>query len=76
MYSTTAADVLVSLLLDLKKANEESSIFINEFENLTVTHFGLLICWWHFSFLIFLIFLIFNDVADSIPKISQKRDLK
>ena len=51
MYSTTAADVLASLLLDLKKFNAESSIFIPEFENLTVSYFWLLICWWYFSFL-------------------------
>ena len=51
MYSTTAADVLASLLLDLKKVNAESSILIPEFENLTVSYFWLLICWWYFSFL-------------------------
>ena len=45
------ADVLASLLLDLKKVNVESSIFIIEFENLTVSYFWLLICWWYFSFL-------------------------
>ena len=51
LYSTTAADVLASLMLDLKKVNVESSIFIIEFENLTVSYFWLLICWWYFSFL-------------------------
>ena len=45
LYSTTAADVLASLMLDLKKVNVESSIFIIEFENLTVSYFWLLICW-------------------------------
>ena len=50
LYSTTVADVLASLLLDLKKVNAESSIFITEFENLTVSYFWLLICWWYFSF--------------------------
>ena len=50
LYSTTAADVLASLLLDLKKVNAESSIFIIEFENLTASFFWLLICWWYFSF--------------------------
>ena len=40
-----------SLLLDLKKVNVESSIFITEFENLAVSYFWLLICWWYFSFL-------------------------
>ena len=43
--------MLASLLLDLKKVNVESSIFIIEFENLTVSYFWLLICWWYFSFL-------------------------
>ena len=38
-------------MLDLKKVNVESSIFIIEFENLTVSYFWLLICWWYFSFL-------------------------
>ena len=33
LYSTTAADVLASLQLDLKKVNVESSIFIIGFEN-------------------------------------------
>ena len=42
LYSTTAADVLASLMLDLKKVNVESSIFIIEFENLTVSYFGYL----------------------------------
>ena len=51
LYSTTAAYVLASLQLDLKKVNVESSIFIIEFENLTVSYFWLLICWWYFSFL-------------------------
>ena len=51
MYSTTAADVLASLLLDLKKVDVESSIFIIEFEYVTVSYFWLLICWWYFSFL-------------------------
>ena len=51
LYSTTAVDVLLPLLLDLKKVNVESSIFINEFENLTVSYFWLLMCWWYFSFL-------------------------
>ena len=51
LYSTTAADVLASLLLDFKKVNVESNIFIVEFENLTVSYFWLLICWWYFSFL-------------------------
>ena len=50
LYSTTAADVLAPLLLDLKKVNAESSIFIIEFENLTASFFWLLICWWYFSF--------------------------
>ena len=50
LYSTAAADVLASLLLDLKKVNVESSIFIIEFENLTVSNFCQFICW-HFSFL-------------------------
>ena len=50
MYSTTAADVLASLLLDLKKVNVESSIFILEFENLTVSYFWLLVYWWYFYF--------------------------
>ena len=50
LYSTTAADVLASLLLDLKKVNVESSIFIIEFENLTVSYFWLLIYWWYFFF--------------------------
>ena len=48
---STIADVLVSLLLDLKKVNVESIIFIIEFENLTVCYFWVLICWWYFSFL-------------------------
>ena len=43
--------MLASLLLDLKKVNVESSIFIIEFENLTVSYFWLLIYWWYFSFL-------------------------
>ena len=43
--------MLASLLLDLKKVNVESSIFIIEFENLTVSYFWLLICLWYFSFL-------------------------
>ena len=51
LYSTTAADVLASLMLDLKKVNVESSIFIIEFENLTVSYFWLLIFCWYFSFL-------------------------
>ena len=51
LYSTTAADMLGSLLLDLNKVNVESSIFIIESENLTVSYFWLLICWWYFSFL-------------------------
>ena len=51
LFSTTAADVLASLMLDLEKVNVESSIFIIEFENLTVSYFWLLICWWYFSFL-------------------------
>ena len=42
LYSTAAADVLASSLLDLKKVNIESSIFIIEFENLTVSYFWLL----------------------------------
>ena len=42
--------MLASLLLDLKKVNVESSIFIIEFENLTVSNFCQFICW-HFSFL-------------------------
>ena len=42
--------VLASLLLGLSKVNVKSSIFIIEFENLTVSYFWLLICWWHFSF--------------------------
>ena len=41
--------MLASLLLDLKKVNVESSIFITGFENLIVSYFWLLICWWHFS---------------------------
>ena len=40
--------MLASLLLDLKKVNVESSIFIIEFENLTVSYFWQLICWWYF----------------------------
>ena len=40
--------MLASLLLDLKKGNVESSISITEFENLTVSYFWLLICWWNF----------------------------
>ena len=51
LCSTIAADVLASLLLDLKKVNVESSIFIIEFENLTVSYFWLLICFRYFSFL-------------------------
>ena len=51
LYSTTAAGVLASLLLDLKKVNVKSSIFIIEFENLTFSYFWLLICWWYFSIL-------------------------
>ena len=43
--------MLASLLLDLKKVNVESSIFIIEFENLTVSYFWLLIFCWYFSFL-------------------------
>ena len=43
--------MLASLLLDLKKVNVESSIFIIEFENLLVSYVWLLICWWYFSFL-------------------------
>ena len=42
LYSTTAAGVLASLLLDLKKVNVESSIFITEFENLMSVTFGCL----------------------------------
>ena len=42
LYSTTAADVLASLLLDLKKVNVESSIFITEFEYLLSVTFGCL----------------------------------
>ena len=38
MYSTVA-DVLASLLLDLNKANLESSILVIEFENLIVSYF-------------------------------------
>ena len=41
LYSTTAAGVLASLLLDLKKVNVKFSIFIIEFENLIFT-FGCL----------------------------------
>ena len=51
LYSTTAADVLASLELDLKKVNVESGVFIIEFENLTVSYIWLLICSWYFSFL-------------------------
>ena len=43
MYSTTAADVLASLLLDLKKVNVESSIFITEFENLLLAAYMLVV---------------------------------
>ena len=43
MYSTTAADVLASLLLDLKKVNVESSIFIIEFENLLLAAYMLVV---------------------------------
>ena len=51
LYSTTAADVLASLELDLKKVNVESGVFIIEFQNLTVSYIRLLICSWYFSFL-------------------------
>ena len=51
LYSTTAADVLASLELDLKKVNVESGVFIIEFQNLTVSYIWLLICSWYFSFL-------------------------
>ena len=51
-YSTIAANVFASLLRDLSKVNVESSIFVIEFENLTVGHcFCLLTCWWYLSFL-------------------------
>ena len=43
--------MLASLLLDLKKVDVESSIFIIEFEYVTVSYFWLFICWWYFSFL-------------------------
>ena len=46
--------MLASLLLDLKKVNVESSIFIIDFENLIVSYFWLLICWSYFSFLHYL----------------------
>ena len=51
LYSTTAADVLASLELDLKNVNVESGVFIIEFQNLTVSYIWLLICSWYFSFL-------------------------
>ena len=51
MLYSTAADVLATLLLDLKKVDVESSIFIIEFEDLTLSHFWQPICWWYFSFL-------------------------
>ena len=51
LYSTTAADVLASLELDLKKVNVEFGVFIIEFQNLTVSYIWLLICSWYFSFL-------------------------
>ena len=51
LYSTTAADVLASLELDLKKVNVECGVFIIEFQNLTVSYIWLLICSWYFSFL-------------------------
>ena len=51
LYSTTAADMLASLQLDLKKVTVESSIFIIEFVNLIVSYFLMLLCWWYFSFL-------------------------
>ena len=40
--------MLVPLPLDLSKV--ECSIFIFKFENLIVSYFWLLICWWYFSF--------------------------
>ena len=45
LYSTRAAEVLVSLLLDSNKVNVE---------NLTVIYFWLIICWWYLSFLQYL----------------------
>ena len=51
MLYSTAADVLATLLLDLKKVDVESSIFIIEFEDLALSHFWQPICWWYFSFL-------------------------
>ena len=42
----------VLLLLDLKKVNVESSIFVIEFENRIASYFWLLICCWYFPFLL------------------------
>ena len=42
----------VFLLLDLKKVNVESNIFVIEFENLIASYFWLLICRWYFPFLL------------------------